>query len=72
MCCRDRSVGLFVDHLGFTILPYFLLPLFLSFSIFLLPRLIAVEDELRGGPIVEPKPRIFSDQVCEPTAAFLV
>lgn len=47
-------------------------PLFLSFSISLLPRLIAVEDELRGGPIVEPKPRIFPDQVCEPTAAFLV
>ncbi|XP_056900458.1 synaptic Ras GTPase activating protein 1b isoform X5 [Takifugu flavidus] len=25
-------------------------------------RLVAVEDELRGGPIVEPKPRIFPDQ----------
>lgn len=72
VCCRDRSVWLFVDHHGFTILPYFLLPLFLSFSISLLPRLVAVEDELRGGPIVEPKPRIFPDQVCEPSAAFLV
>lgn len=34
-------------------------------SLSLLPRLMAVEDELRGGPIIEPKTRIFADQVCE-------
>lgn len=32
---------------------------------------MAVEDELRGGPIIEPKTRIFADQVCE-TASSLV
>lgn len=26
---------------------------------------MAVEDELRGGPIIEPKTRIFADQVCD-------
>ncbi|KAM9309458.1 LOW QUALITY PROTEIN: synaptic Ras GTPase activating protein 1b [Pholidichthys leucotaenia] len=28
----------------------------------IISRLMAVEDELRGGPIIEPKPRIFADQ----------
>lgn len=32
---------------------------------------MAVEDELRGGPMIEPKTRIFADQVCE-TASSLV
>ncbi|XP_035991348.1 synaptic Ras GTPase activating protein 1b isoform X6 [Fundulus heteroclitus] len=34
-------------------------------------RLVAVEDEIRGGAIYEPKTRIFADQVCE-TASSLV
>lgn len=42
-----------------------------SLSLSLLPRLMAVEDELRGGPVIEPKTRIFADQVCE-TASSLV
>ncbi|XP_078027537.1 synaptic Ras GTPase activating protein 1b isoform X6 [Epinephelus lanceolatus] len=37
----------------------------------IISRLMAVEDELRGGPMIEPKTRIFADQVCE-TASSLV
>lgn len=32
---------------------------------------MAVEDEIRGGPVYEPKTKIFADQVCE-TASSLV
>lgn len=58
-------------HLEFIMLPLFLSPfppfspVYLSLSLSLLPRLMAVEDELRGGPMIEPKTRIFADQVCE-------
>uniref|UniRef100_A0A3B4G7E6 Ras/Rap GTPase-activating protein SynGAP-like n=3 Tax=Haplochromini TaxID=319058 RepID=A0A3B4G7E6_9CICH len=31
----------------------------------IISRLMAVEDEIRGGAILEPKTRIFADQVCE-------
>lgn len=64
-------------HLEFIILPLFLSPLpspsplLPPLSLSMLPRLMAVEDELRGGPVIEPKTRIFADQVCE-TASSLV
>uniref|UniRef100_A0A3Q4GAD4 Synaptic Ras GTPase activating protein 1b n=1 Tax=Neolamprologus brichardi TaxID=32507 RepID=A0A3Q4GAD4_NEOBR len=37
----------------------------------IISRLMAVEDEIRGGAILEPKTRIFADQVCE-TASSVV
>lgn len=78
----DASAQLLVKcHLEFIMLPLFLSPSpppsplspssSLSLFLSLLLRLMAVEDELRGGPMIEPKTRIFADQVCD-TASSLV
>uniref|UniRef100_A0A665UER9 Synaptic Ras GTPase activating protein 1b n=1 Tax=Echeneis naucrates TaxID=173247 RepID=A0A665UER9_ECHNA len=37
----------------------------------IISRLMAVEDELRGGAMIEPKTRIFADQVCETVSSLV-